>query len=270
MGDKSKSIFIMVFLSLALLSMLNLTSADTTDNVQDFGEVAQYKSILLKQNCVNVTYVNITSVSVTGETTQELLSSQVNMTLVTDGYQTYNWTNTNYTGEYIVMGKCNENGVVVPWSYSFLVSPSGTTISPVGISIYIFFLLICIVVIVYSVIIFKENRMSKDIIKFGELYETKKRNEFLYYMEVLKKKLWIVGVFGVYLGLFVFFALLNQLVYDLGLTDLNNIIRYFVLIMGWGLIPFTVFWLVYMIIIFYKWTTETMKYQFGSLARGGK
>lgn len=268
MGDKRESICNIIILCFIILFLPALASAE--NNVQDLGEIAQGDSILLKQNCVNVTYVNITSISVSGTTTRELTTSQIVMTLVTDGYQTYNFTNTSYLGQYIVMGKCNENGQVVSWSYNFLVSPSGETLSTVQISIYIFFLLLCIMIIIFSVMLFKKNRMSVDEVKPKELYETKKRNEFLYYMAVLKKHMWIVGIFGIYLGVFVFLALLNQLVYDLGLIDLNNILRYFVLVFAWGLIPFGIFWLVWLIFSFYKWSTETMKFQFGALARGGR
>ena len=53
----------------------------------------------------------------------------------------------------------------------------------------------------------------------------KKRHEFLYYISILKKKFWIIGVFGVYLSLLIFTALLDQLIYNLGLNDLHNVAK---------------------------------------------
>lgn len=240
---------------------LSLCSAS---NIQSLGEIKLEDSILLKQNCVNATFVNITSISVTGIQQIEFINFAIAMNLISDGYQTYNFTNSSYLGQYIVTGICDENGIVKSWSYNYLVSPAGTTLSVVQISIYIFFLLFCIVLIVGSVRIFKKNKMSKSI-SGSESYSLKKRNEFLYYISLLKKQLWTVGIFGIYLSLFIFVAILNQLVYNLGLSDLNNIFKYITEIYAWSFIPFILFWFGWLIIVFYKSTSEIMKYQFGNI-----
>lgn len=252
-------------MALSMIFTLFIPGVNASD-IQSLGQIKFGDDILLKQNCVNITYANITSISVNGLQTIELILSSIAMNQISNGYQTYNFTNSSYLGEYIVTGICDENGIAKAWSYNYLVSPAGTTLSVVQISIYIFFLLLCLVVTFFSIRLFKQNRMSKDFVTGEALYQTRKRNEFFYYMEVLKKHFWIVGVFGVYLSILVFMALLDQLVYNLGLSDLDNILQYVVLLLSWGLIPFTIFWFVWLIIIFYKTTTDTMKFQFGNIA----
>ena len=254
---------------LTLLCILAIQFASSTD-VQGLGVIKKGDSLLLKQNCINVTYSNITSISVNGIQTRELISTPISMTLVSTAYQTYNFTNSTYIGQYIVTGVCDENGVITAWSYDFEVAPAGYNLSLVQIYTYIFFLFHCLVLTFFSVKLFKDNKFSKDVVKPQELYELKKRNEFLYYMSVLKQRLWIVGLFGIYLSIFLFTALLEQLVYNLGLADLDNLLQYVNLIFAWGLIPFTLFWFIWMIIVFYKTTTETMKWQFGAIGRGNE
>jgi len=177
----------------------------------------------------------------------------------------FNYTVTFISNEvYKVKIFCTDGTYSYSNEGSYLITQTGNTLNTVQISIYIFFLLLCLVLVFFSIGLFKKNKFSKDVAKGKDLYEMKKRNEFTYYMTVLKKHFWIVGVFGVYLGLLVFFAILDQLVYDLGLNNLNNVIKYIVIGFSWGLIPFILFWFVWLIIVFYKSSTDILKYQFGS------
>jgi hypothetical protein len=265
MGKEKVSILLMYVI---LLLILPFISAIITE--QSLGQIKQGDSILLRQNCINITYSNITSISMNGLNTQELIDSPLSMNIISNGYQTYSLSNSSLLGHYIVTGICDENGIVKSWIYDYDVTPLGFILSLGQVFIYLFFLFICLSITFFSIRLFKKNKYSKDTVKSSELYEMKKRNEFLYYTTVIKKHFWIIGVFGVYLSLLIFTALLNQLVYTLGLTELNNILQYVVLGFAWGLIPFTIFWFVWLIIIFYKSTTEIMKYQFGNIGRGGK
>lgn len=259
-GIKKEGKLILAFI--ILLVLLEFVSAS---DVQTLGKVKINDSILLKQNCVNVTYVNITSISVVGIQNAEMIPKQQNMTLVYNGYQTLLFSNNTLLGQYIVTGTCDENGDVKSWSYDYEVTPTGTIISSVQIVIYIFFLLICITITIFSSLLFHKNRMSKDTMDGKEMYELKKRNEVKFYGQLMKKKMWIVGLFGIYLSLLLFIAILGQLLYNIGLQDLFNITFNFVYIMAWGAIPFSIFWIAWLIISFWTSTVEIMRYQFGSI-----
>jgi hypothetical protein len=86
-------------------------------------------------------------------------------------------------------------------------------------------------------------------------------------IKILKNKLWIVGVFGVYLSLFILVGFLNQLTFILGLTEITELLIQATIVLGWGFIPFVLFWIGYIIIFIYKATEETLKYQFGGFLR---
>ena len=181
------------------------------------------------------------------------------------GQGSFNYTTTFPTSEvYTVKMFCLNSNYNYSNSGNYLITPTGTTLDTVQISIYIFFLLICLAITFFSVKLFRENKFSKDIVTSEELYKTKQRNEFIYYMKVLKQRMWIIGLFGVYLSILIFTALLEQLVYNLGLSDLNNILQYVVIFGLWGLIPFTLFWFVWLILVFYNTTKDIFKFQFGS------
>jgi hypothetical protein len=171
-------------------------------------------------------------------------------------------------GFYNFGARCNSSTLAGATSGLWEVTATGMILSSVQVSVYILFLLLCLVLTFFSVKLFQNNKMSKDVINYSELYETKKRNEFAYYVELIKKKLWIVGVFGVYLSIFLFTSLSQQLTYNLGVTDTSSILQYINIGLAWGLVPFTIFWFVWLIFTFYKTTTETLKYQFGNFRSG--
>jgi hypothetical protein len=62
-----------------------------------------------------------------------------------------------------------------------------------------------------------------------------------------------------------FVSLFNQLVYNLGFMDLDTILSNVVIVMSWGLIPFVIFWIGYLIITVYKTTEKVMRHQFGGI-----
>lgn len=105
------------------------------------------------------------------------------------------------------------------------VTPTGYTISAVQISAYIFFLLLCSVLLFFSVHLIKNNKMSDDKLTSSGLYDMKKRNEFIFYLTLLKRKMWIAGIFGVYISILVFLTILNELIFALGLMGMNLILK---------------------------------------------
>lgn len=264
MNKKRSCILAIIF----LLLLMPLVASQDEINVQTLGTIKVGDSILLKQNCVNTTFVTITSISVNGKTTIELISSPISMTLVSDGYQTYLWTNSTLPGQYIVTGICDENGVTKSWSYNYIATPNGTIFTLSEILPYLFFLIFCIVLCYLSIGLFIKYKFSNATISDHEMYSLKKRNNFVYYMTIFKNNFWIVGVFGVYLSLFIFTSLLEQLVYNLGLSDLDNLLQYVNLLLAWGFIPFVVFWIGWLIVAAYVTTERILKFQFGAM--GGR
>lgn len=258
-GERKNRLLGIFLLSLLFLIVFPFCSA--SDNIQTLGKIKSGDSILLKQNCVNATYVNITSISVVGLIqTKELLLAPISMNLISNGYQTYNFSNTSIAGQYIVTGICNENGIAKAWSYDF---NSGSLFGTETILVYILFLFVCLMLVYFSARLIKTNSEIKDNINNHQLYELKKKHEFSFYLKVFKRKLWVIGLFGIYLSVLLFIALLNQLSYSLGLTDLNNILNNTFIVLAWGLIPFVIFWMCYIIIYLYKSTEEILKYQLG-------
>jgi len=243
------ALFSIIFL---ILISINLVVADQAGGILR-GE--PNTCIKLPQECTSCTYVKLTTITLP-DLTQ--LSIQTNM--VQDGTSySYNFCNTSQIGTY---------------SYCFVGDVDGTDtsackdaiiggVNPVQMSIYIFFLLVCLVVTFLSIKLIKNNPVGQDKLDSNKLYEMKKLHELQFYFTLIKRKLWIFGAFGIYLSLFLFITLLNQIVYDLGLSQLSNLLINFVQIMAWGLIPFVLFWIGYLIVFFYKSTEEVIKQEFG-------
>jgi NADH:ubiquinone oxidoreductase subunit 3 (subunit A) len=74
-------------------------------------------------------------------------------------------------------------------------------------------------------------------------------------------------MFGLYISLIIFSAILTQLVFGMGLMDLFNFLVNFNQVLLWGLIPFVIFWIVYIILYFYKSTEEALRWQFGGTGK---
>jgi len=236
------------------LSMIGFISAQ----VDNLGRYDRDQQVRIAQVCSDATYVTISSISSPNST---ILIDNVNMTSSGSGEYYYLFLNTSQIGRYDVRGisdGCEK-------TFSFYFNIGGFT--AIEIAIYIFFLLLCLSLTFLSAKLLKKNTMVKDINEDYNLYEMKKRNEGAFLINVLKKKTWIVGVFGIYLSILIFTVLFNQLIYNLVLTDLNQILKYVVLLMSWGLIPFVIFWFVYVIIFLYKTTANIMRYQFGKGVR---
>ena len=249
---KSLMGIILVLLILPLASAVSL------------GTYKQNECVNLIQTCSNCTYANITSIMYPNSS---IALSNVQMTKI-GTYFYYNFCNTSFNGNYIVTGDGNPDGTFDVWNYDFTITSTGKEFTGMMVSIYIFFLLACLVVIVFSVRLTNNNSMQKDELSGSKLYEVKKRSEVKFYLNLLKKKMWIVGVFGIYLSILLFLSLLSQLTYSLGISELTDILGIIVQVLGWGLIPFIVFWIVYLIIFLWKSTEDILRYQLGGI--GGR
>jgi len=222
------------------------------------------KPITVIQVCSSSTYSNITTAFIDGQNNQ-LITTSTPMSLLTTDTYSYQFNNTNQSGIYYFYGICNEDGIDKSWGLSYVVSPAGRSFTSSDVAIYIFFLLVCGVLVFFSTKLLINNPISKDPITNSKLYEIKKRNEFLYLLTVLKTKMYIIGLFGIYLSILLFTTFLNNLVYNLDLVELNTILSNLNLVLLWGLVPFIVGWIVYLIITFYRTTVDVMRYQFGNI-----
>ena len=253
---KSKKVIILLLLVLLFIPF-------TLATISNFGIYKQGQDINLIQICASCTYNNITTVLYPNST---IAVSGVGIEM-TDNGGVYNYTlSGNYTmplGQYLVNGVGDEGGVKGEWNYYLIVNSTGKAFSGMDVSVYIFFLLVCLTVMIFSFRLVKNNTMIKDEITSGGLYELKKRSELKFYLELLKKKMWIVGVFGIYLSILMFISFFSQLIFTLGILEINMLLVSIVEVMSWGLIPFILFWIVYIIIFIYKSTEDSLRHQFG-------
>ena len=220
----------------------------------------------LPQVCSTCTYVNVSSIK---PPLSPKFYIDEEMTKVGPDFN-YTFCNTSELGWYIVTTCGDKDGVFSCSSFDFEVRNGGRVFTLSETLIYSLFLLFCVVMIYYSIKLTVKNPFGKDPLNSYELYQLKKRNEFLYFLSVLKSKMWIVGLFGIYIFLLLFLSLTNQMMYSLGFMVINSLLINIVTVLLWSLIPFVVFWLVYIIIVFYKSSTTIFKYQFGVLGQGIK
>lgn len=136
--------------------------------------------------------------------------------------------------------------------------------------VYIFCLMVVLAMAYLSSRLYSNNNMSKDKLNSVELYEKKKQSQVTFYLAMLKEKFWILGVFGIYLFTFLFLGLLSQLTSSSSLLELTNILQNIVLVLGWGVIPFTLFWIGYIVYTSYTKLLDVMRHQYGSITGRSK
>jgi hypothetical protein len=156
----------------------------------------------------------------------------------------------------------SDNGKITGY---FDVTPTGEYFDISDIFVYLFFLILFCFLMFFSVRLIIKNSMEKDLMGISEKYSLRKASQIGFYLNLLKTKLWIVGLFGIYLSLIIFTSVLNELVWSLGFMSMNDIMTNANLILFWGAVPFTIFWGIYLIIFFWKSTEKMVKYQFGGM-----
>ena len=252
---------ILVIVTLLIITVIIPLSSATLSSL---GTFKQGDCINLLQTCDLCTYNNISSITYPNSSRVVGL-----VTMSKDGTEySYPFCQTDALGIYVVNGYGDDSGIVTTWNYYFKVTSTGREFSSMDVTIYIFFLLVCLVVTVFSVRLIKSNSIQKDEVTSSELYQMKKKHKIDFYLNILKKKMWIVGLFGIYLSILMFLSFLNQLVYSLGISEINSLLNNTVLILGWGLVPFVIFWLGYIVIYVTTSSVDILKHQFGSL--GGR
>lgn len=247
-----------LILTLLTFMFLSLSSAEIVPQKQ----LTNYTLVFSADNATGCNFAYI-------QYADNSISNFVNAPITQNGQMfTYNVAGGNFSklGNTCMFYTCT-NPLATPNTASgntcVFVTQNGSVISLVQVSIYIVFLLVILSLLYLSVRLIYNNPYAKDEIKPSEQYNNHKNNRFLFYLNLLKKKFWMIGVFGIYLSLFLFTAVLNNLVYALGLTDLNLILIYVNDVLAWGSIPFVLFWFGYIIVYFFTETTKILKYQFG-------
>lgn len=242
-----------VFLLFLIIFTISLTSA----NLGTFPPNSCV-NIQIPSNCSSITLNSIISNNQT---------FNINSSISYSGGQIFNYSfcNTSTFGRYIYSwddpcvdcsgGVCGNDFRV------------GFDITTTMITIYVLFLLVCLLLIFLSGRLVVNYAIEKDELTGIQKYQLKQRNNFLFYMTLFKKKLWILGLFGVYISLFLFSTILNQLLYQLGILEISNFLVNINYVLAWGLIPFTIFWIGYIIVFFYKAVENTLRYQYGGFIR---
>jgi hypothetical protein len=94
--------------------------------VQTLGTFKQNSDVSLIQQCINSTYANITRITYPNSSFS--VDTATIMTKNGDDYS-YSYNLSSLLGEYLVYGKCNENGVDVSWQYNFFITKTGYSLS---------------------------------------------------------------------------------------------------------------------------------------------
>ena len=242
----------MKLLSLLLLSifLISFISAEV---------YTQGQTIDLKISCSNLNCNSPINITITYPNSSIAINNQLMNT--NNGYSDFLFSNTQILGQYQYYAT---NGTS-SYSNYFTITPTGTIFGLPEVFVYIFTLLVVLLITYGSINLINENSIKKDTLDDSKMYEMKKVHEFSYYLELLKRKMWIVGLYGIYLSILLFLALLGQLTLSMGLSDLGNIMGIFTTILLWGLPILIVFTFAYIIVYFYKATENIMRYQFGGL-----
>jgi hypothetical protein len=254
-GLKKGFIFILLF-----LIFLNVINAEESGGVL-MGK--QNECISLPQECPSCSYSILTKVVY-----PRLSFEYYNKTMTQFG-TSYNITfcNTSDIGEYSYCTLVDVDGIDTIACKEFFITPAGKFFDLKDVIFYLFFFLLCAGMMVYSFKLIKDNPPSEDNVINYQMYKLKQRHELMFYLKILKSKLYIIGSFGVYLSILLFSSFLFQLTHNLGLSEISSILSPITIILSWGLIPFVLFWGAYFIIVFVKASKDILQYQFGGIDR---
>ena len=128
--EKVLKSFLLLFSFLFIFSLISaVTICDPSLQNGDLTGLPAQKqdsNVLVIQSSQNSTYCNISSIIVGSNS----LLGETNMPEISDNYYSYSFNMTATIGTYIVNGHCDENGVDIPWAYSFIVNPTGQSDNP--------------------------------------------------------------------------------------------------------------------------------------------
>lgn len=250
--DNSKWWMILLLITLIILSGSALISAE---EIKDHAKDTNYDLIISSNKAAycSLMYINYPDGSKTLyniNLTKNLQSFSLNLA----------------SGNYSQLGKvchgiyCASTDDSITGDVCVNVKNEIDSFNAVQLTLYIFVLLICIVGIFLSIKLITKAPIQDDDVSMYRQYE---ENKFMYYIQMIKSKGYILGSFGVYLLSLLFLTILSSLFLNMGMIELNQILKYAIIVVSWGLIPFALFWLVYIIITFYKTTERILRHEFG-------
>jgi hypothetical protein len=145
-----------IFIVLSLL--LCLTLIDAQD--YGFGKVRSGECIQLIQPCTNCTFVSIDSIQYPNSS---IALSNINMSInSSNGY--YTFCDTTTSGEYVINGKGDIDGLVDPYRGRFLSSKTGDLMDQPKLTMNIIIIIICFIVFIGLLIlgIYLPSKDKKD------------------------------------------------------------------------------------------------------------
>jgi len=212
-----------------------------------------HQNITITQVCSDATYINITSIQYPDGS-----RISINEEMTKDGGDfIYYFADTGQLGRYDVRGV--SDGCTYTFAVYFTV---GKKVDIQDSIFFIFLLLVLIGILAISIKIIT----SENLITFRDLYELKKSNPLSYFLHmVVKRNLKIFGYFGAYLSIWLFSVILNMGLFYLNFTDLSDLSKNFVILTSWGLIPFTLMWIIWIIIFSINSLREIKRFEYGGM-----
>lgn len=245
-----KKTLIFLFIGIFLMSLASATTQES------LGTFKQGDCVDLKQGCASCSYVNFTRV-IYPNGTQALGNVQADK----DGsIFNYTFCDASALGKYIVYGIGDVDSTDTVFAYTFDILSQDKEFKLQDI-IFIIFL-----IIIFFAVLFGSYKLTQMQPKYtlNALYRMRQNNIFAYYYHLgLRNNMHLIGYFGIYISLFLIANIINLSLYSLGLIELSELSKNIVLLLAWGLIPFTIFWFIWLIITFYTNTIEIFRYQFG-------
>jgi|LSQX01.1.fsa_nt_gb hypothetical protein len=168
----------------------------------------------------------------------------------------------NYSelGEYCHIIYCEKDEEFDFQNICFEVTPDGQIIT---LPVMFFYLFILSLLIGLTTLFFRYSAPKMSETNEYNLYIKSNKNRFLFYVNLLKNKLYIFGILGAYVSLWMMTVFFTKMVISLNVVEFVEISKVSLILISWASIPFALFWIGYIIMTFYRGTERVLKYQFG-------
>jgi len=244
--------------NLVLLLIIMFCSIILISSLEYMPNQKQNQIVTITQSCINATYINITSISYPNSS---IAVSNIIMISNNNSEFYYDFDKTSQLGRYDIRGI--SDGCEETFTTYFFVESATATNTLQG-TLLIIFLLTLFTGLTY--LSFNLTKTDKTLDN-ENLSKLKLENVMGYYMNISSKNLFIVGYFGMYICVLMFITILYVALDSMGLSEFAKIVYYLIVIIGWGIIPFLIFWLIWFTVFLYKTNEKILDYQFGGFRR---